>query len=395
MIVLPPLLGAGKTSMGVGLGLALLKGGAFLAACFVLSRHGLPQLLLAVARSRSRELFTVTVIALCVGVAYGASWLGLSPALGAFAAGLVVSESIYSHRVMAEILPFKDLFLTIFFVSVGLLIDVGVVLDNWAWVLVGTVAILVVKFGVAFFAARRLGVSLKACLLAAASLASTGEFSLVLLDRVAELGAIPSQAQQVLLAATAIGMGLVPGLMRGMGLLAPVLERRGWMARRQNCLEELTAHGGMSEMEDHVIVCGYGPVGRNLSESLARCGIRYLVVELNADTVHELRRKGVTVLFADARQPEVLEMAHVERARSIAFTFPDAAAALAGMKLAREKNPEILVYARAKFSAEAKSLRHAGANQVFHDERESGQAMMKSIVSCYTPEDVFGDEGRW
>ena len=128
--------------MAVGLGLALLKGAVFLGVCFLLSRRGLPQLLLAVARTRSRELFTVTVIALCVGVAYGASWLGLSPALGAFAAGLVVSESIYSHRVLADILPFKDLFLTIFFVSVGLLIDVGVVLDNWAWVIGGTVAIL-------------------------------------------------------------------------------------------------------------------------------------------------------------------------------------------------------------------------------------------------------------
>jgi CPA2 family monovalent cation:H+ antiporter-2 len=395
MIVLPPLLGAGEGSMAVGLGLALLKGAAFLAVCLVMSRFGIPQLLLAVARTRSRELFTVTVITLCVGVAYVSGWLGLSPALGAFAAGLVVSESIYSHRVLAEILPFKDLFLTIFFVSVGLLIDVEVVMASWEWVLGGTLAILLVKFGVAFFAARRLGVSLKACLLAAASLASTGEFSLVLLERVAELGALPARAGQVLLASTAIGMGLVPGLMRLMMILAPVMERRGWMSRRHDCMEELTSHGGLGEMKDHVIICGYGPVGRNLSEALAKCGIDYLVVELNADTVRELRGEGVKVLFADARQQEVLEMAGVGRARSIAFTFPDAEAAMAGMRQAREMNPEILVYARAKFSAEAVRLREAGVNQVFHDERESGQAMMKSIVSCYAIEDVFSDEGRW
>ena len=266
---------------------------------------------------------------------------------------------------------------------------------SWEWVLGGTLAILVVKFGVAFFAARRLGVSLKACLLAAASLASTGEFSLVLLERVAELGALPARAGQVLLASTAIGMGLVPGLMRLMMILAPVMERRGWMSRRHDCMEELTSHGGLGEMKDHVIICGFGPVGRNLSEALAKCGIDYLVVELNADTVRELRGDGVKVLFADARQQEVLEMAGVGRARSIAFTFPDAEAAMAGMRQAREMNPEILVYARAKFSAEALRLREAGVNQVFHDERESGQAMMKSIVSCYAIEDVFSDEGRW
>jgi CPA2 family monovalent cation:H+ antiporter-2 len=395
MIILPPLLGAGEQSMAVGLGLAVLKGGAFLGACLLFSRYGIPQLLHAVARTRSRELFTVTVIALCAGVAYVASWLGLSPALGAFAAGLVVSESIYSHRVLADILPFKDLFLTIFFVSVGLLIDVEVVVANWGWVIGGTLAILVIKFWIAFFAARRLGVSLKACLLAAASLASTGEFSLVLLDRVAELGALPAQAHQILLASTAIGMGLVPSLMKWAQQLAPSMERRRWMSRKETCLNELTEHGVVDELEDHVIICGYGPVGRNLREALAKCGIDHLVVELNADTVKSLQREGVKVLFADARQPEVLEMAAVGRARSIAFTFPDAESAIAGTRLAREKNPEILVYARAKFSAEAHELREAGVNQVFHDERESGAAMMKSIVSCYVPEDVHADEGRW
>lgn len=395
MIVLPPLLGAGESSMAVGFALAVVKGAVFLAACLVLSRYGIPQLLHAVAGTRSRELFTVTVVALCAGVAYGAAWLGLSPALGAFAAGLVVSESIYSHRVLADIMPFKDLFLTLFFVSVGLLIDVDVVMANWGWVLGGTLGILVVKFAIGFFASRRLGVSLKACLLAAASLASMGEFSLILLERVAELGALSPQAHQILLASTAIGMGLVPSLMKGMMGLAPTLERRGWMSRKQTCMEELTSHGGVAVLEDHVIICGYGPVGRNLREALGKCGIKHLVIELNADTVATLRAEGVPVLFADARQPEVLEMAGVARARSIAFTFPDAASAIAGTRLAREKNPEVLVYARAKFSAEAERLRDAGVNQVFHDERASGEAMMKSIVNCYAPEDVFAEEGRW
>ncbi len=394
MIVLPPLLGEEEGHMVTGLAWAVLKGTLFLGGCWFLSRIGIPQLLHAVARTRSRELFTVTVVGLCAAVAFGAVQLDLSAALGAFAAGLVVSESIYSHRVLADILPFKDLFLTIFFVSVGLLIDIEEVAENWGLIVCGTLGILAVKFGVATFAARRLGVGLRPCLLAGAALASTGEFSLVLLERIAQFDVLSAQAEQILLASTAIGMGLVPTLMRLADNLAPVLERKGWFQRKESCLTELTPEGELKALQDHVIICGFGPVGRNLYYALEKCGIPLLVLELNADTVQELTQQGVKALFADARQPEALEMAGVGRARSIAFTFPDADAAVAGMRLAREKNPEILVYARAKFSAEAERLRQHGANQVFHDERESGQALIKSVVSCYAPEEVF-EELTW
>jgi CPA2 family monovalent cation:H+ antiporter-2 len=393
MIVLPPLLGQGEGSVAAGLALAILKGALFLGVCWFLSRTGIPQLLHAVARTRSRELFTVTVVGLCAAVAFGAVQLNLSAALGAFAAGLVVSESIYSHRVLADILPFKDLFLTIFFVSVGLLIDVHEVAANWGFIVCATLGILIVKFGAAVFAARRLGVALRPCLLAAAALASTGEFSLVLLERIADFGIFDAhpEAEQILLASTAIGMGLVPTLMRLMDRLAPVLERMGWFARKDSCLAELTPEGELEALHDHVIICGFGPVGRNLYHALGKCNIPVIVLELNADTVRDLTRQGVKVLFADARQPESLEMAGIKRARSIAFTFPDADAAVAGMRLAREQNPEILVYARAKFSAQAERLREHGANQVFHDEQESGQAMIKSVVTCYAPEEIFED----
>ncbi len=393
MIVLPPLLGQGGSGMVVGLVLAVLKGVFFLAACWFLSRHGIPQILHAVARTRSRELFTVTVVGLCAAVAFGAVQLNLSAALGAFAAGLVVSESIYSHRVLADILPFRDLFLTIFFVSIGLLIDLGEVAANWALILSATLVILAVKFGAAFLAARRLGLALRPCLLTAGALASTGEFSLVLLERIGDFGVFDlwPEAEQVLLVSTALGMGLVPALMRLAERFAPVLERHGWLGQEKNCPVELTPEGEREALRDHVIVCGFGPVGRNLHHALEKCGIATLVLELNADTVHELTGQGMMVLFADARQPEALEMAGIRRARSIAFTFPDAEAAIAGMRLARQQNPEVLVYARAKFTPEADRLREAGVNHVFHDERESGQALIKSVVSPYVEEEVFED----
>lgn len=393
MIILPPLLGQGSGSMTAGIGIAVLKGILFLAACWFLSRRGIPQILHAVARTRSRELFTVTVVGLCAAVAFGAVQLNLSAALGAFAAGLVVSESIYSHRVLADILPFRDLFLTIFFVSIGLLIDLGEVASNWALITSVTLIILVIKFGAGFLAAKRLGVGLRPCLLAAAALASTGEFSLVLFERIADFGVFESwpELEQVLLVSTAIGMGFVPALMRFSDWLVPALERRGWLQGKADPVVELTPEGEREALSGHVIVCGYGPVGRVLQESLAKCNIGALILELNADTVHEMVGHGILGLYADARQPEALEMAGVERARGIAFTFPDVDAAIAGMRLARQRNPEILVYARAKFTGEADRLREEGADHVFHDEQESGQALIKCVLTSYVEQDVLDD----
>lgn len=393
MIILPPLLGQGSGSMAAGIGIAVLKGILFLAACWFLSRRGIPQILHAVARTRSRELFTVTVVGLCAAVAFGAVQLNLSAALGAFAAGLVVSESIYSHRVLADILPFRDLFLTIFFVSIGLLIDLGEVASNWALITSVTLIILVIKFGAGFLAAKRLGVGLRPCLLAAAALASTGEFSLVLFERIADFGVFESwpELEQVLLVSTAIGMGFVPALMRFSDWLVPALERRGWLQGKEDPVVELTPEGEREALSGHVIVCGYGPVGRVLQESLAKCNIGALILELNADTVHEMVGHGILGLYADARQPEALEMAGVERARGIAFTFPDVDAAIAGMRLARQRNPEILVYARAKFTGEADRLREEGADHVFHDEQESGQALIKCVLTSYVEQDVLDD----
>ena len=393
MIILPPLLGQGSGSMTAGIGIAVLKGILFLAACWFLSRRGIPQILHAVARTRSRELFTVTVVGLCAAVAFGAVQLNLSAALGAFAAGLVVSESIYSHRVLADILPFRDLFLTIFFVSIGLLIDLGEVASNWALITSVTLIILVIKFGAGFLAAKRLGVGLRPCLLAAAALASTGEFSLVLFERIADFGVFESwpELEQVLLVSTAIGMGFVPALMRFSDWLVPALERRGWLQGKEDPVVELTPEGEREALSGHVIVCGYGPVGRVLQESLAKCNIGALILELNADTVHEMVGHGILGLYADARQPEALEMAGVERARGIAFTFPDVDAAIAGMRLARQRNPEILVYARAKFTGEADRLREEGADHVFHDEQESGQALIKCVLTSYVEQDVLDD----
>lgn len=380
MVLIPPLLSDEGSSFGVLL--AMVKGALFTGAIILLSRQGFPQMLDAVARTRSRELFTITVIGLCAGVALGSGLLGLSPALGAFAAGVVVSESIYSHRVLSDILPFKDLFLTVFFVSVGLLIDIEVLATYWQMILLTTFAIILLKGIVVAYAAKWSGLRKGSWLVTSAALCSTGEFSIVLLNRASEFKALSSQFEQVLLASTAISMGIVPTLMKRSLVLADKIRR----SSKKFCgsVHETIGIGGQIEgLNDHVVICGYGPVGENLHRNLSRANVEVVVLETNPETVKRLHEEGIVCLFADASDAESLHLAHVERARGIAFTFPDEHTVLKSMAGALEINPDIRIYARAKFVEQAERLRSAGVHFVLHDEEQSGKAMISAVMQCY------------
>ncbi|MEM6911148.1 MAG: cation:proton antiporter [Verrucomicrobiota bacterium] len=388
MIFLPPILGASSGSPVMAVGGAMAKAALFLLGTWVLSRYVIPKLLDAVAGTRSRELFTITVVALCATIAFGASQLQLSLALGAFAAGLVVSESIYSHRVLADILPFKDLFLTLFFVSVGLLIDVSTTLANWGYVTLGVIALLLIKGLIVWGLARWLRLNTRQSLLGAFALASSGEFSLVLLSRVGELRVLDPQLEQILLVCTAVSMGLVPALMRWATPLSRALEGQKFFRSRPILHPELESHAALKRLQEHVIICGYGPVGRSLHRALTRCDIPVLVIELNAETVRTLHHQGVPVLFADATHPETMELARVQAARAIAFTFPEAEITLQSLALVRAQNPQIYAFARAKFRSQVSLLQKEGVQAVIHDEHESAHRMIHSVLGSYGRGDV-------
>lgn len=391
LLLLPALYGRNDGSTVTQIAWALTKGALFLGAAILLGRYGNTALLHAVARTRSRELFTLTIIGTCAAVALAGEALDLSLALGAFAAGLVLSESIYSHRILSDILPFKDLFLTIFFVSVGLMIDLGTLADNWAFVLLGSMVILLVKGGIVFGVTRILRLPLKPALLATASLASTGEFSLVLLKKAGGFQPFDPAVEQLLLACTAVTMGLVPSLMRGAGPGGRWLEKLGLGGGAKRVPAGLAPSESVRQIRDHAIICGYGPVGRALNEALRSCDVPTLVLELNADTVRELKAAGQPVLFADAAHPEALDLAGIERARFVAFTFPAVTVTLAALPAVRERNPGILVFARAKFQAEVELLR-AHDVEVIQDERESAIAMIENAMGAYQRADLSHDE---
>lgn len=390
-LVMPSLYRDDQGNLGFQICTSIFKGVAFLAGAWLLGRYGLTPLLHAVARTRSRELFTLTVIGLCAGVAFAGGALDLSLALGAFAAGLVVSESIYSHRILSDILPFKDLFLAIFFVSVGLLIDLSVVASEWPTVLLGSAIILSLKGVVVFGVLKIFKLPGRAAMLAAGSLASTGEFSLVLIGKAGGYRPFDPATEQMLLVCTAVTMAAVPSLMRFSSPFAKWLERKGVLAQHKSAPPSLAPTKVIKEITDHAIICGYGPVGQALNEALKRCGVDTLVMELNSDTVRTLKTAGQPVLFADATHPEALDLAGIARARLVAFTFPAVDATCAAVPLVRERNPAIFIFGRAKYPNEVARLREMEV-QVIHDERESAVAMVRAALSSYDRPDIDAEE---
>jgi monovalent cation:H+ antiporter-2, CPA2 family len=386
-LILPYLYQENDGRIGVSIALAMLKGVLFLAGAWLIGRYGLTPLLHAVARTRSRELFTLTVIGLCAGIALAGGALDLSLALGAFAAGLVVSESIYSHRILSDILPFKDLFLAIFFVSVGLLIDLDVAMLHWEKVLAGSLVILTVKGAVVFGVLKWLRFPGRPSMLAAGSLASTGEFSLVLIGKAGGYRPFDQATEQMLLVCTAVTMAAVPTLMRGAVPFARLLEKRGILKAHKPPPASLAPGKLIREISDHAIICGYGPVGQALNEALKRCGVDTLVMELNSETVRALKKDGQPVLFADACHPEALDLAGIARARLVAFTFPAVEITKSAVPLVRERNREVLIFGRAKYPGEVAALRELDV-RVIHDERESAVAMVRAAVSSYERADI-------
>lgn len=382
LLILPSLYGQAEGTIVGGVSLAVGKGLLFLGGALLLGRYGITPLLHAVARTRSSELFTLAVVGLCSGVAVLGAALGLSPALGAFAAGLIVSESIYRHRIMADIMPFKDLFLAIFFISVGLQIDVGIVMNDWVRILGFSLLILLVKGTVAFNVARIFKLPLKPALLTGAALSSSGEFSLVLLGKAADYRPADPAMQQLLLTCAALTMATVPMLMRGSGGFGSFLEKRGLFVKKKPVAENLAPSNVIKEISDHAIICGYGPVGRALNEALRQSGVETLVMELNSDTVRMLKKQGQPVLFADASHPEALDLAGISRARMVAFTFPAVELTLAAVPIVREHNPGIVIFGRGKFASEIEQLRALDI-EVVHDEVETAVAMIHSAKSVY------------
>ena len=361
----------------------MLEGVAFVAAAGILSRWGIPQLLKAVSRTRARDLFTLTVLALCAGIASLGNMLDLGYNVGAFAAGVAVSGSVYSHRILADAAPFRDLFLTIFFLSVGAMVRPEVLMEHWLLITGLSVFVLAAKTALTTSATRLSGVPLATGLLSGVALAGVGEFAIVLGREAKVRNLIDGDGLDVVLAVTAVTLSLSPLVMR---VVLPAILKIGNKSKAEAAPEKKRAAGfskRVKEMEDHAILCGYGTVGQILHKGLTRLGIPVVIIELNAETVASLLKKGHPVLFADISQADTMELAGVTRARMIIISFPHAEIARAAITVARERNPSILTMCRARFPHEAAMLRKLDPDNVVHDEMEAGIKMLRLCARGY------------
>lgn len=359
------------------LGSLALRGGVFVVLAAVMARWIIPGLLNAVTRTRNRELFTLTVIGSCVSLAFIGGLLGLGLALGAFVAGLAVSESIFKHRILADVMPLKDLFLTIFFVSVGLMIDVSAAVRLWLPISCLTVVLMLAKSGIITFVARRLDLAPKQALMAGIGLCSAGEFSLVLLQQTRSASLWSDDTQQTLLATCALSMGLLPALLKAGVPLGEWLVKKGWGRGKPVKFDAGSLRQRVKGLTGHAIICGHGPVGERLNKALLDDGVQTLVVELNAETARELHREGQPVLFADACHEETWELTRLKYARMVALTFPDATVNAQALSVIRVLRPDIPILARARFSSDVDRLKRLGATQVVNDETEAAKSIVE------------------
>jgi CPA2 family monovalent cation:H+ antiporter-2 len=368
-----------------------------LAALFLTARFVFPWLLERVVGMRSREAFTLATLLGAMGTAWLCGEVGVSLALGAFLAGIVLAESPYAHQVMSEITPLRDALGCLFFASVGMLVEPKAWLEAPLLTLGLLGAVLLLKIVPAFATARFLGLSTRSALPGAFGLAQVGEFSLVLAGLGAAAGVFDTRHQPAFLSVAVLSMALTPLLLRLAPRLAAALHGRRAAASASHAGAPDDAHGshggqggghggghgGGLALEDHVIVVGYGVTGRNVTRFLQRHGVHHVVLELNPATVKRIRGEVEHVMYGDATQEGALVYAGVRGARVLVVAVPDPAGARQIVAVARKLRPDLVILARTRLVAEVDALRRLGAQDVVPEEFETSLELAGRVLAAY------------
>jgi CPA2 family monovalent cation:H+ antiporter-2 len=393
LVLLPPLAGflGGNAAAGDAgsiwqtLGFTLMQVGGFVALMLVVGRRLFPWLLWQVTRTGSRELFTLCVVAAAVSIAFASAALfGVSFALGAFFAGMVLRESEFSHRAAEESLPLRDAFAVLFFVSVGMLFNPAVLIERPLQVL-GVVAIIIVGKSLAAAAlVVAMRYPLNTALTVSASLAQIGEFSFILVGLGASLGLLPPEGQSLVLAGALISIAVNPVVFKAINPLQAWLRKNSAFARqleqRDDPLAELPVSTDEKFLSRQVVLVGYGRVGRRIAAALDEQHLPYVVAEQNRDIVEKLREQGIAAVFGDAADPAVLIQAHIARAGMLVIATPDTLNVRQMISTARALNAGIQTVVRTHSEEEASLLEQEDAGKVFLGEEELAQSMTRYVL---------------
>jgi CPA2 family monovalent cation:H+ antiporter-2 len=385
MVLIVPVLGSGGPAgvAAANIGLALGKATVVVVGTVVVARFVVPKLLALVDASRSREVFLLAILALCIGTAWLTSLAGLSLALGAFLGGMVVADTEYGHRAMGDILPLRDAFVSIFFVSLGMLFDVQLVRHQPLLVLALLSGFLLAKGLLATLAAMTMRFPSRAAWLAGVGLAQFGEFGFVLSRLAQAHGLVDERAVQPLFAAGIASMFLTPLLVRaaphitaGERMLAPLARLIG--ARGIDEVDD--ADPSHRALSGHVVIIGFGVAGRLAARALQSCGVPFVVLELNADTVRTARGQGLPVYYGDATSEEALGHAHLQTARLMVLLMNDPMAAQRVVDTMRRVAPHVPVVMRTRYLSERAELLKIGAHDVVAEEVEGAAEIIARVL---------------
>lgn len=381
MVALLPALALLSTQGWAALGdvaVSVLRAAGLVSVTLLFALRLVPFVLEIAARTDIQELFVLTVVCLCLLAAYGAVMAGLSLEIGAFLAGLVISESRYSHEVLYQVRPMRDLFASIFFVSVGMLLDPAFLWAHLGKVLIVVLAIVVGKSLITFFAVYVNGWHGRTALLAGAGLGQIGEFSFVLAFIGTERGLIPAEVSGVILSAALLTILISPftyaaakpfyAWLNGIPRVSAFLNRH---------INDEDASGEDEHAPARVLILGSGRVGRHISDTLRIKRVPHIVVDFNSKVVEHRRRLGVPAIFGDAASRAVLEQMHPDRAELAVVTLPDTGSTAAAVRLLKQMAPDLPILARVHRGGDIPVLRHAGATGVVHAEFEASVRLVR------------------
>ncbi len=382
MMLLIPLLPGSTLALGSSPLAVALKGLSIVALIIISAKWLVPRVLYSIARTRDRELFLLSIVAICLAVAWITSLAGLSLGLGAFLAGLIISESPYSHQAFGNIVPLRDVFTSFFFISIGMLLDVGVLIANPAFIVLLALAVMALKAALAGFAISLMGLPFRIIILVSLALSQIGEFSFVLSKVGFESGLISREYYQIFLdvtvltlAATSLIMAVSPKVAEGM--LRLPLPSRLKARPYPSVSKELEA------LEDHLIIIGYGVNGRNVARSAKRESIPYLIIDMDPEIVMREGKSGEPIYFGDAASEAVLNHVGICKAKAMVIAISDPSATRRITELARRLNSDIFIIARTRYVQEMKPLHDLGADEVIPEEYETSIEIFSRVLSRY------------
>jgi CPA2 family monovalent cation:H+ antiporter-2 len=386
MILLTPFLAGKAGGLGTVLPLLLAKAIGIIVLVILSAEYIVPKILYHIARTRSRELFLLSIVVMCLAVAWLTHSMQLSLALGAFLAGLTISESEYSHQALSNILPFRDLFASFFFISIGMLLDIHFLFAKPALIFVLTLGVLLTKSLLGTAAVLLLGLPMRTAILVGLGLSQVGEFSFILSEEGVKHGLLGGEIFQLFLAVSVLTMAATPFIIMLGHRMTEVLLRLPLPEKLKSGLYPLpglTDAGKKVNLKGHLIAVGFGINGRNVTRAARLAGVPYLIIEMNPKTVRVEKEKGEPIYYGDAGQEAVLKYANIKEASIVVLVIADPAATRRIASIARRLNPNVHIIAKTRFLQEMEPLYKLGVNEVIPEEYETSLEIFSRVLTRY------------